>query len=322
MIVLITTRGHGYTLGSINKGTFGVPTPPFRRTTYDRMFRRFRAPRATYVFADLERLSPFELSLAADLYRALTAAGFRCLNDPARAMSRVELLVALEAAGINPFGAYRADTAPRPKRFPVFLRSEQDHVQAADTLYPDQDTLDAALVRLRAAGTPLRGLLVVEQAAEPYAEGRWAKWGTWRVGDHMSVDHIAVDDTWLVKYGDHAKVTGAIAEDEHDAVLSNRFAEPVRRAFDIGGIAFGRADHGSFGGRPVVYEINTNAYLGRYSNHKNPLRAEAHRVARTRFAEALEAIDSEGGGSVALPATPLRRPLAWWQIGFVGPKRP
>jgi hypothetical protein len=174
VIVLITTRGNDYTLASLVEGTYGVPTPTFRTTHYERLLGAWRVPRATYVFADLERLAPWELRLAADLYRAMTAAGLRCLNNPARAMARVELLTALHNAGVNPFSVYRADTTPRPARFPVFIRSENDHARARSDLFFDLDGLERALREVRAAGMPLRGMLVVEHAAEPYADGLWA----------------------------------------------------------------------------------------------------------------------------------------------------
>jgi hypothetical protein len=321
MIILITTRGNGRTLDSIPRRTFGVPTPDMRITHYERLYRAWRVPRATYIFADLERLAPWELRVAADLYRSLTAAGLRCLNDPAKAMARVELLDALYRAGINPFSAMRADIGPRPVRFPVFLRHEDDHAKADPTLYHGQDELDTALHRLRRNGTPLRGLIVVEQAAEPYSEGLWAKWGTWRIGDHVIDEHIAVDDTWLVKTGDHAKITDAICEDEHDAVSSNRFGAAIRPAFDIGCIEFGRADHGVVAGRSVIYEINTNPSARRFVADRRPLRRETQLTARSRIAEALAAIDTAEGGRLSIAATSLRRPIRWWIPGFTAPRR-
>ena len=145
MIVFITTRGNGYTLRSLVNGTFGVPTPKFRITHYERLFGAWRVPRATYLFGDLERLAPWELRLASDLYRSMTAVGLRCLNDPARTMARFELLTALNNAGINPFSVVRADAAPRPTRFPVFIRSENDHAKPQAELYHDQEQLDRAL---------------------------------------------------------------------------------------------------------------------------------------------------------------------------------
>ncbi len=320
MIVFITTRGNGYTLKSLADGTFGVPVPKFRTTHYERLFGAWRVPRATYIFGDLERLAPWELRLAADLYRSMTAARLRCLNDPARAMARIELLAALHGADINPFSAMRADANPRPKRFPVFIRSEDDHVKPRPDLYRNQHELDQALRELRETGGPLRGMIVVEQAAEPYSDTLWAKWGTWRIGDLMIVEHIAVDDTWLVKTGDHDKVTDAVAADEHDAVETNRFAPDLGAAFDIAGIEFGRADHAVIAGRTVIYEINTNPYSGPFVPDRRPIRRQTQLIARGRIADALAEIDTHVSGRVTIPGN--RRPIRWWRPGFVTPRRP
>ncbi len=322
MIILITTRGNGYTLKSLVDGVYGVPTPTFRTTSYEKLFGAFFVRRATYIFGDLERLAPWELRIAADLYQSMVDAGLTCLNDPARAMSRIEMLATLEAAGINPFGAMRADTAPRPKRFPVFLRGENDHAAPSATLYRNQAELDAALDALRRDRVPLRGMLAVEQAAEPYSPDLWAKWGTWRVGDRLIVEHIAVDDTWLVKIGDHAKVTDAVAADEHAAVTSNRYEGELRAAFDLASIEFGRADHATFGGRQIVYEINTNPYSGPFVADSRPIRKQTQLTARGNIAAALDAIDTSRGGWLKIKATPKRRPIRWWRPGFVTPRRP
>lgn len=323
MIVLVTTRGNGYTLRSLVRGTFGVATPTFRITHYERLLRAWWLPRATYIFADFERLAAWELRQAADLFRTLAGAGLRCLNDPARAMSRVELLTALHQAGINPFRAARADEAPHPSRFPVFLRSEDDHAQALPRLLHDQGELDDALADLRAGGMPLRGMMVVELAAQRYNDTLWAKWGTWRVGDRVIVEHMAVDDNWLVKIGDAGKMTDATTADEREAVLTNRFAPELKRAFEVAGIEFGRADHAVIDGRSVVYEINTNPYLGPLGSTARPMsRAATNLIARARIAEALAAIDTPETGWVRVPASPGRRRLRWWRPGFVTPRRP
>ena len=127
MIVAITTAGHGKQLSSLTDGKFGFPVPKFAVTTYDVLICSGRVAKATYIFTDLERLAPWELRAAGELFGALTKRGLRCLNDPARAMSRVELLRALNAAKINPFNVHRAEEQPHPERFPVFLRHEDDH---------------------------------------------------------------------------------------------------------------------------------------------------------------------------------------------------
>ena len=86
MIVFITTRGHGYTLRSLSRRTFGFATPRVVLDRYERLLGARHIPRATYIFGDLERLAPWELRASAELYRILSQAGLNCLNDPARAM--------------------------------------------------------------------------------------------------------------------------------------------------------------------------------------------------------------------------------------------
>lgn len=323
MIVIITTRGNDYTLRSLADGTFGVPLPHIRLAHYDQVFGRWRFPRATYIFADLERLAPWELRIASDLYFGLVGAGLICLNNPARAMARVELLTALRREGINPFAVYRADQNPRPSCFPVFIRSEGDHARASDALYEDQGALDQALDKFRNSGVPLRGMLVVEHAAEPCGDNLWAKWGTWRIGDRMIVEHVAVDDRWLVKVGDHSKVTDAMAQDEREAVEKGRFAEELRRVFDIAMIDFGRADHSNIGGRSVVYEINTNPSQPAFpSNEAVSFRRRTLLMARAAMADAFKTIDTEGTDRISVAASAVRRPIRWWKPGFVSPRRP
>ena len=170
-----------------------------------------------------------------------------------------------------------------------------------------------------AAGTPLRGLLVTEQVSAPYGEGLWAKWGTYRIGDRIVTEHIAVDDTWLVKVGDHAKVTDAVAADEHNGVTTSRFADDLRPAFEAGHIEFGRADHATVNGRTVIYEINTNPTLGRFVPDRRPLRRETQLSARRQIAEALDAIDSPVRSVAWLPAGINGRA---WDRWFRRPRRP
>jgi hypothetical protein len=305
MIVVITVPGHGFTLKSFIDGTYGFPVPELRLASYEDLLRARRVPRATYVFADIERLTAWELRIVADLYRVLRHAGLRCLNNPAYAMARIELLHALYAAGLNSFQAWRADEKPRPPRFPVFVRNEGDHGLPLPDIVADQDQLDRVLATMQANGIPLRGTMVLEIRAEPYRPGLWAKWGTFRVGDRLSVDHIGVDDTWFVKYGDRTKLTEEAIRDEHDAVASNRFATALRPAFDLAHIEFGRADHAMVDGRVTVYEINTNPYVGYFAADPHPLRLDSQRIARQRLSACFDEINTLDAGSVNLGATTL-----------------
>lgn len=320
MIVLIATPNHGFTVKCFADGTYGFPAPDIRAASYEQMWRAAKVPRATYIFADIERLSAWELLLASDLYRVMRDAGLTCLNNPAYVMARVELLHALHAAGVNRFTAWRADERPRPARFPVFVRGEGDHSQPIARLIADQRQLDKVLADMQAQAIPRRGNIVVEVCAEPYAPGLWAKWGTFRVGDLLSVDHIGVDDAWFVKYGDHEKLTEDAIRDEHEAVASNRYAADVRPAFDIGHIEYGRADHATVEGRPAVYEVNTNPFIGPYVPDGHPLRRETQRLARERLAASLAQIDTPASGMVDLPVTKLRAGMEALPPRFMTPR--
>lgn len=322
MIVVITVRGHEYTVSTFGEGTFGFATPTVRTMTYDRLWQARKVPRATYVFTDLDRLANWELRLAADLYRRMREAKLKCLNNPARVMSRVELLQALHRAGINPFDIYRADEHPQPKRFPVFLRTEDTHRSPRPTLLYSQAELDAALEERRRTFRPPRGAVVVEHCPAPYDESLWHKWGTFRIGDRMSVDHIGVEDQWYVKYGVAAMLTEQAVAEEHEAVRTNRFADDVRKAFEIAGIEFGRADHGWVDGRTVIYEINTNPRIAYYVRSKIPLRAETQRLARERLGALLDAIDCRKSGTRALAPSTLIKAERTWHFGTRVPLRP
>lgn len=319
MIVLITAPDHGFTVKCFADGTYGFPAPEIRAANYAALWRAAKVPRATYIFADIERLSAWELLLASDLYRVMRQAGLNCLNNPAYVMARVELLQALHAAGLNSFTAWRADERPRPSRFPVFVRSEADHSLPGPPII-DQHRLDSVLADMQARGIPRRGKLVIEICAEPYGRGLWAKWGTFRIGDVLSVDHIGVDDKWLVKFGDHGKLTEEAIRDEHDAVSSNRYAAALRPFFDIGHIEFGRADHATVRGSQAVYEINTNPFVGPYVADRHPLRRETQRIARERLAAGLAEIDTPASGMVDLPVTKLREGMQSLPPRFMTPR--
>ena len=318
MIVAITTRGHGDALASVSDGTFGCKVPKFVLDCYERLLVARQVPQATYIFADLERLAPWELKGAGELFHALTEQGLRCLNNPAYVKSRVELLRALHAAAINPFNVFRAEEDPKPTRFPVLLRNENDHKVLIVPLSRNQDELDRSLADLRLSGVPLRGILVIEFCGEPYHDTLWHKWGTFRIGSTVSLDHLSVDDNWLVKRGDWEKFTDASVSDEHEAVKSKRFADELQPVFDIAGIEFGRADHASVGGKTVVYEINTNPYIHPYAQDRKVLRRETALISRERLAAALDAIDTVEKGMVTLRRTKfMKRQRSKWKLGSI-----
>lgn len=297
MITFATTRAHAYTVAALGED-FGASLPPCRAMPYDELFGLPALPGGTYVFCDIERLSHQELVLAAELHRKLKGAqGFRVLNDPGRIRTRYGLLRGLREAGVNRFDAYRADGLPKPGAFPVFVRAEAVHEEALTGLLGSQAELEAELRRLADEGHALRGLVVIEYCAEPVSPGIFQRWGSFRIGDRIHLDHIVMEDSWNVKWG-----TAGLATEEtfaaHDrAVRENAHADALAAAFGVSGIEYGRADFGLVAGLPQIYEINTNPFVTRLSEHRSATRMATMLFSHQRFAECLAQIDTPDCGA-------------------------
>jgi hypothetical protein len=298
MFRFLTSTGHGYTVSALVRPFGASNVPRCHVTTYDAVLRSTHTAKAVHVFTDLERLSDSELAAAASLYRALRALGIPCLNDPARVMGRYQLLCNLFEAGINQFAVYRADGHPKPSRFPVFVRMEADHDGPISGLINDQEALNDHLRHLVESGRPLRGLLVVEFAAEPLHSCVWRKTGTFRIGNEDSIHHHIVSDNWVIKNTVKHATNEMLEREEQAEVIANAVPEAVRRAFDIAGIEWGRADHGKHRGRDVVFEINTNPTVQLADPYGSAIRSESKRIALTRMCSLLNEIDWGNGTAV------------------------
>jgi hypothetical protein len=330
VIVFLATRLHIYTVETLVNGTFGVALPEVGAMPYEAALLAETLPRATYVFTDIERLSVWERILAAELYLKLQDAGCRCLNDPARVMTRYTLLRALHHAGINPFRIWRLDdaildgmtdpaapaaraswlrrklgrAADRPSpNFPVFLRTEADHDRPLTEPLHSPAELAEAVARIRHAGVAPSGVMMIEYCSEELAEGVWAKFGTMRIGNIVSTDHAVIENDWCVKQGTTGLATTEMFAWENRQVATNAYEAALRRPFAVGGIDYGRADHATVGGREVIYEINTNPYLAPFGPQTRPIREETLRVARERFAAGLHAIDGATGATLRIAQT-------------------
>jgi hypothetical protein len=305
MIVFLTAPAHDYTVAPFCDGRYGQGLPRIRRIDYTKAFWARELPVATYVFTDFERLYPWEQICAAALYRSLRDLGQRCLNDPARAMTRFELLRGLHRAGINPFNVYRADDDPRPARFPVFVRTEAGHDAPVTGLLADAAALSSALQSLSAAGWPRRLLLVVEFCAAPIARDVWRKNATMRIGDKIFPLNNVTENNWVVKYGTAGLATSAMHAEEFVGVHANGVAGNVRAAFELAGLDYGRADHAPGDGGHVIYEINSNPNLTPSSGQLNLVREATMRQCAVFVTAALHEIDTLSSGSLAPPPNPM-----------------
>lgn len=261
-------------------------------TPYLAAFASARLPYATYVFTDLERLSPPDLFAAARLYQFLKVAGCRVLNDPALVPGRYGLLRRLHEAGINRFDAYRVDECVKPERWPVFLRSENDFGAPVSELLHNWQDVQAAIAVALAAGGLLRHLLIIEYAGEPVRPGLFRKLGTFKVGNHRIPHWCGHEDRWFVKYGKLGIAPPELYEEEFRIVSDDPYGEPIGQVFDLAHVDYGRVDFGLLKGEVQVFEINTKPDVQFLVDHPHPARRESYRVFKERYLAALAALDS------------------------------
>ena len=306
MITFLTTVDYQYTVKDL-RDVEGPEALICRAMSYDDLFAATELQPGSYVFTDLERLSAFELQAAAEIFRlALRAPNVRCFNDPARAKTRFGLLRALREAGLNDFDVYAAEGRPRPKKFPVFVRDAANHGSSLTPLLPSQAELDQALAELPAAGTPLNSLIVTEFCGEPFRGDVYRRWGAFRLGGAIHLDHVASEAQWMVKSGAPGLVDDEVYRADDTLVRENAFETELARVFAIAEIDYGRADFSIVGGRMQVYEINTNPNIGRLVPHPSPVRQASLEFARERMIRLLRAMDSPSEG----PPAPIAAPEA------------
>lgn len=291
MIYFLSTASHNYTHESIAAGV-----PFFRMLSYPLALARRRLERATYIFSDYDRLSFWQLELAAHLYRQLAAAGCRVLNDPGRALQRLSLLRRLTREGVNSFQAWPAADAATVDRFPVFLRTQAAHRGVLSDLLQTREAMMAALDRVLDEGYPLRDLMIVEYCAQPVRDDLYRKLSVYRVGDALIASPCVHERHWAAKYGEIGVADQTLYDDDYRIVRDNPYGDYARRIFDLASIEYGRVDFGLVNGRPETYEINSNPAICQTPEHPFPIRVEAAKLCHDRLLGAVAALDTPKGG--------------------------
>ena len=253
MIFYLVTREHGYTIRPYADGWERMRLVP-----YDDLFMKPQCDPGTYIFTDVDRLTPSERRLAASVWRQLAghAPAVRLLNDPARVPARYELLCALAQSGSNRYRAWLASEDLGSVRFPAFVRVANEHTGSLTPLLRNDAELTRALRGARLQGYRLHDLLVVEFCDTSDADGVYRKYSAFLVGDEVLPRHLFLSRRWLIKKPD---LDGDAFARERDAFLQkNPHAERLRAIFRQVGIDYGRVDYSMLGDDPQVWEINTN----------------------------------------------------------------
>ncbi|MEX2200108.1 MAG: hypothetical protein WD711_01835 [Dongiaceae bacterium] len=229
--------------------------------SYEEMGKKVFNRRAV-IFGDIDRLTIPAVEQMSQHYRRfgnrLPAAAL--INNPARVMGRYELLRRLYERGINSFNVYRLSEAREPERYPVFLRRDSGHDGANSELLNNQAELRIGIETMLAAGIPRSDILIVEYLDYRSADGRFRKYGTFRIGSRLIPAQVEISDKWVIKLP--ALLDAATIEEEYSYVSSkNPHDALLREIFRQAGIGYGRMDYTLVDGKPQIFEINTNPVI-------------------------------------------------------------
>ena len=287
MIVFLTTGSHSYTHDYV-----ADHLAPFYQIGYRSFFARRRLKQATYIFSDFDRLSFWQLELAASFYRQIKAAGWRVLNDPARALHRLELLQALKASELNSFSVWTASAVRTVNRYPVFLRTQSAHRGPLTDLLETPEALETALERLIVEGYPIHDLMICEYRAEPNADSVFRKLSVYRVGDRMIACPSVYEKHWSAKYGELGIAGEHAYRQDLDDIINGRYTADLKPYFDLANVEYGRADFGLVKGQVEVYEINTNPSIEPAKDHPFSDRVRAFQHSDEQYLTALADLDT------------------------------
>lgn len=317
MIVFVSTSSHKYAHRAVAQNLSVV-----KQVTYPTLFARRRLPVATYVFSDFDRLNFWQLEMAAGVFSQLRAAGGRCINDPAKAQDRLTLLQQLKKSGLNTFSVWPAIDVDQVDKFPVFIRTIRAHRGNLTDLIRTPQDLRRELECLVAAGRPLSDLMIAEYRAEPLFDDVYRKLAAYRVGDRVFHAPSVHERSWTAKYGELG-IAGADAyRTDLDIMQSNPFEDTLTKAFELANVEYGRIDFGLVGGRPEIYEINTNPSMEGFGDFDHPFedRRKAIEFSERAYIDALTALDTPTGDVVGIkrpqtftPRSRLRRLLPGYQ---------
>lgn len=214
-------------------------------------------PTGSYVFADLDRLGEEDTERAVVVWNTLANAndGIRLFNHPIRSMRRFELLRHLYEKNINTFNVYRL-TDPAPvRRFPVFVRSEDDHSGSLTPLVHNVEELNDAIENLVTQGKSKHNKIIVEYLDYKYEDGLYHKYSSIVIDSEIHFTSVGRSNHWIVK-----NVPPQLGNE-----LSGREYEhhqlKLKDIFKLARIDYGRIDYTIVGGKLQVFEINTNPYL-------------------------------------------------------------
>lgn len=304
MMFYLVSQAHAYT---INKylGLWGKAlVPRIRVLPYEQLVKTRALQTGTYIFSDIERLTPKQAEMAAQVWKALSNAGkeVRLLNHPTRSMRRYELLRSLHEHGLNKFNIYRLTEYRKPQHFPVFIRGENDHYGNITPLLQTPEELNDAINKIFEDGQNRENKVITEFCDTSDAKGIFRKYSAFIVWEQIIPCGILFGHNWMLKYPSDLSNEATLQEEWH--YIENNPHEPqLREIFQLARIDYGRIDYGVIDGALQVWEINTNPLLPQAfrKNLDDLRRIPLEEYCSQQLNSALEAIDYQLEPAIRIP---------------------
>ncbi len=291
MIYYIVTAKHSYTIGTYLASWGRSLVGLIRPISYEELLKREQLSGGTYIFSDLERLSPAQTEIAVQIWEQLSQAGprVRLFNHPGRTLRRYDLLRALYKSGKNRFRATRARES-----------FASEHTASLTPLLHNPAELNQALLGLLVRGHRLRDLLVVEFCDTSDASGLFRKYSAFRMGAEVLPGHIYISRNWVAKRVD-AILDETWEREEREYLERNPHVAWLKEIFGFARVDYGRIDYSIFRGEPQVWEINTNPMLFHFPEEYPPSHLPAQERLAPQFPPLFEAIDCQD----SIPEIPI-----------------
>ncbi len=304
MIWYMATQEHAYTI-QIYLQTWGKPLAGrFGVAPYELWLgpKEFEPVPGTYIFTDMDRLTPAGLSLAACAWERISDLGgeARILNHPTQSLGRYDLLRALFERGDNRFNVYRLAECPQPRRWPVFIREEYEHTKNLTELLHSPEALDAGISEVLARDFGHGDELMVEFCDTKDDQGLFYKYGAYLIGERVIPSHLFASRNWMVTEENSLSTPEAL-EKERRYMETNPHERELREIFRLARIDYGRIDYSMLGDRLQVWEINTNPLILSAGNPYDTKRKAVFDQCAKRLAAAFAEIDSGAASHEARP---------------------
>ncbi|OWY64131.1 hypothetical protein B7486_48960 [cyanobacterium TDX16] len=260
MLYYLVTRQHRHPIKDYLRHWGSHLVPHINVLIYEELNQLRSLPLGTYIFSDIERLTPEQTEMGSRAWEKLSSGGKSVclLNHPTGSMRRYQLLRTLSERGLNQFNVYRLTELAQLPRFPIFLRAENDHDGNQTPLLKSLGELDNAIAVFKQQGKSLEDKIITEFCDTSDQSGIFRKYSAFLIGQRIIPRSIYFSQHWMLKSRTNDLTNEQTRWEEQQYIETNPHEAQLREIFRLANIQYGRIDYSLLNGVPQVWEINTN----------------------------------------------------------------